>query len=81
VEISRIDPALEANLREGIRRFRAGRDQTATEKALAGVQEVAEEGENLMPSVLEAMKRHATLGEVSDALRAVYGTFRPLREF
>ncbi|MEE8231737.1 MAG: methylmalonyl-CoA mutase family protein [Thermoplasmata archaeon] len=81
VEITRIDPALEATQKEGIRRFREDRDQTATEKALARLQEAAEEEENLMPAVLEAMKRDATLGEVSDALRAVYGTFRPLREF
>ncbi|MFQ5986035.1 MAG: methylmalonyl-CoA mutase [Thermoplasmata archaeon] len=81
VEITRIDPALESGRRQGIRRFRERRDERAAERALIGLQEAAEEGANLMPAVLEAMRRRATLGEVSDALRAVYGAFRPLREF
>ncbi|MFQ6012230.1 MAG: methylmalonyl-CoA mutase [Thermoplasmata archaeon] len=81
VEISRLDPVLEAKQIERLRRVREARDTSTAERALGRVQEAAEEGENLMPPILEAMQRRATLGEVSDALRTVYGTFRPLREF
>ncbi|MCJ2554800.1 MAG: methylmalonyl-CoA mutase family protein [Candidatus Thermoplasmatota archaeon] len=81
VEITRIDPDLEERRTTGIRRLREGRDQSTVERVLAALQETAEEGENLMPAVLEAVRRHATLGEVSDALRAVYGTYRSLQEF
>ncbi|MFQ5908187.1 MAG: methylmalonyl-CoA mutase [Thermoplasmata archaeon] len=81
VEITRVDPASEAGQIEGLRQFRAKRNDSAVQKALGKVQEAAEEGENLMPSIVDAMKGQASLGEVSDALRTVYGTFRSLREF
>ncbi|MFQ5920254.1 MAG: methylmalonyl-CoA mutase family protein, partial [Thermoplasmata archaeon] len=81
MEITRVDPALEAGQIERLGRFRKGRDASAVDGALGRVRDAADGGENLMPSVIEAMGRHATLGEVSDALRAVYGTYRPLQEF
>ncbi|MEE9592913.1 MAG: methylmalonyl-CoA mutase family protein [Thermoplasmata archaeon] len=81
MEITRIDPAVEAGQIEELRRFRERRDASAVQKALGKVQEAAEAGENLMPLVRDAVMRQASLGEVSDALRAVYGTFQSLREF
>lgn len=81
VETTRIDPAVEEKRTTEIRRLREGRDPSTVERTLAALQETAEEGENLLPAVLEAVRGQATLGEVSEALRAVYGTYRPLQEF
>ena len=55
--------------------LRAGRDDTACRAALAALSAAAADGRNLVPLVLDAVERHATLGEVSDALRAVFGEY------
>ncbi len=60
-----------------LRRFRENRDRSRVEKALNELRRAAEkEDENLMPYVLEAVKAKATLGEMTDALREVFGEYR-----
>ena len=54
--------------------FRDERDTGQVETALRGVRDTARGDGNLLPPMIEAVKRRATLGEVSDALRAVWGT-------
>jgi methylmalonyl-CoA mutase N-terminal domain/subunit len=74
-----IDPALQGHQIERIRRTRAERDQAAVDAALAGVAAAAKGTDNLLPPMREALRLRATLGEVSDVLRAEFGEFRPSR--
>jgi len=60
-----------------LRGFRATRDQPAVDAALAAVEAAASEPENLLPPMREALRARATLGEVSDALRRVFGEYHP----
>jgi methylmalonyl-CoA mutase N-terminal domain/subunit len=57
--------------------LRASRDQGSVDAALAEVEETARGTGNLLPPMREALRRRATLGEVSDALRSVFGEYRP----
>ena len=72
-----VDPAIEAAQRERVAAFRAGRDRTSAERALAELSKAAGGGGNLMPPMKEALRAGATLGEVSDVLRGVFGVHRP----
>ena len=64
---------------ERVRALRARRDGTAVEERLAAVEETARGAENLLPPMKEALRDRATLGEVSDVLRGVFGEHRPTR--
>ena len=72
-----IDPSLEETQAARVGAFRAGRDQAHASHALDRVAEVARREMNLMPAVIDAVKARATLGEISDSLRRVYGTHDP----
>ncbi|HVF89929.1 MAG TPA: methylmalonyl-CoA mutase family protein [Blastocatellia bacterium] len=61
---------------ERLQRLRAGRDNERVSKALASLTEGAREGRNTMPLLLECTRAYATLGEMCDALRPVYGEYR-----
>jgi methylmalonyl-CoA mutase N-terminal domain/subunit len=76
-EVFPIDPALQRTQIERVRRFRADRDQSAVTAALADVEAAARGTQNLLPPMRVALAAHATLGEVSDALRVVFGEYRP----
>jgi methylmalonyl-CoA mutase, N-terminal domain len=77
VEILRIDPALEGEQINRVRGLRARRDSSEVEAALAKLKEAAaREDENLMPLLVEASRVYATLGEMCDALREVWGVWR-----
>ncbi|MEZ4414512.1 MAG: methylmalonyl-CoA mutase family protein [Gemmatimonadota bacterium] len=66
---------LEARQRAALREFKAQRDATAIAATLAGVRAAAAGRENLMGAIVPAVRAGATLGEVSDVLRAVWGTY------
>jgi len=75
-EILRIDPAAE---REQVARLRALRERRNAERVaatLAALAAAAREDRNLMPSILDCVRAEVTLGEISDALRQVYGEYR-----
>jgi len=76
-EVFPIDPALQRAQVERTRTVRARRDQAAVEKALAQLSDVAMGTGNLLVPIKEALRRMATLGEVSDVLREVFGVYRP----
>jgi methylmalonyl-CoA mutase N-terminal domain/subunit len=77
IEILRIDPALEQKQIERVRAVRARRDPAAAEAALARLKEdAAHDDRNLMEPILEAARAYVTMGEMSDALREVWGTWR-----
>jgi len=72
-----LDPQAEAAQTKRLGAFRASRDRTGTAHALTRLEETARREGNLMPGVIDAVQAGATLGEVSDALRRVYGTHDP----
>jgi methylmalonyl-CoA mutase N-terminal domain/subunit len=76
VTVMRVDPALEEQQVARLRAFRAKRGAGAVKQALDAVRAAARGKENLMPLILAAVKAEATLGEVSDALRDVFGEYR-----
>ncbi|MDQ6706945.1 MAG: methylmalonyl-CoA mutase family protein [Acidobacteriota bacterium] len=71
-----LDPVLERAQIERLREVRSGRDQPAVDATLRQLEKAAREGENLMPRILDAAQRYATVGEISDALRLVFGEYR-----
>jgi methylmalonyl-CoA mutase, N-terminal domain len=77
IEILRIDPALEQKQIERVQAVRARRDAAAAEAALARLAEDAEhEDRNLMAPIMDASRAYVTMGEMCDALREVWGTWR-----
>ena len=67
--------ALETAQRERLTRVRSDRDSDAVRGTLEVIREAAQGEDNLMPRFIEAVKAGATLGEISDALRAEWGTW------
>jgi methylmalonyl-CoA mutase N-terminal domain/subunit len=76
--IQRIDPEGERRQVEGLRRVRAERDPAAWTAALARLDEAAGGDGNVMPALIEAVRAYATVGEISDRLRAAWGEHREL---
>src|SRR6187549_392065 len=77
IEILRIAPALEQQQIDRVRGLRARRDSAAVEATLARLKEgAAREDKNLMPLLIDASRAYATLGEMCDALRETWGTWR-----
>ncbi|TAK15359.1 MAG: methylmalonyl-CoA mutase [Acidobacteria bacterium] len=76
IELLRIDPAGEAAQADRTRAVRASRDRAAWQLAIDRVGAAAKDGSNLVPAVLAAVEARATLGEVADALRTVFGEYR-----
>jgi methylmalonyl-CoA mutase N-terminal domain/subunit len=72
-----IDPALERGQRDRLAAFKAARDDTAVHARLDDVRAAARGSQNLLAPMKEALRANATLGEVSDALRDVFGTYTP----
>jgi methylmalonyl-CoA mutase N-terminal domain/subunit len=72
----RVDPQVEPAQVERLQRLRARRDSARVEAALRHVEETARSERDLMPAILEAVKAYATVGEVSDALRRVFGEYQ-----
>jgi methylmalonyl-CoA mutase N-terminal domain/subunit len=76
-DIFPVDPELERGQKESLATFKASRDIAAVEARLADVTAAARGTQNLLYPMKEALRVNATLGEVSDALRAVFGVYRP----
>jgi methylmalonyl-CoA mutase N-terminal domain/subunit len=77
IEILRIDPALEQKQVERVQGVRERRDSRAAEAALARLKDdAAHEDRNLMEPIMDASRAYVTMGEMCDALREVWGTWR-----
>jgi methylmalonyl-CoA mutase N-terminal domain/subunit len=76
-ELQRIGEEEVARQVERVHALRTSRDQGAVDAALAEVRATAEGSANLLPPMKEALRARATLGEVSDVLRGVFGEYRP----
>jgi methylmalonyl-CoA mutase N-terminal domain/subunit len=74
-----IDPTLAVGQLARLKAFKANRDQAKVQELLEAVRTAARGTENLLYPMKEALRAHATLGEVSDALRDVFGTYQPGR--
>jgi methylmalonyl-CoA mutase N-terminal domain/subunit len=72
----RMDPEIERTQVERLRAMRASRSQTMVADSLRALEQAARGGENLMPRILEAVEARATVGEISDVLRGVFGEYR-----
>ncbi len=72
----RLDPALEQSQVERLREVRAGRSPSAVAERLAALERAARGTDNLMPPILDAASVYATVGEISDCLRSVFGEHR-----
>jgi len=77
VPLQKIDPRLEEEQRARLAAFKARRDGAAAESALAAVEAAARGADNLLPLIVRAIEARATLGEIADRLRGVFGVHRP----
>jgi methylmalonyl-CoA mutase N-terminal domain/subunit len=77
----RVDPTIESEQRARLERVRAERDQAAVEAALERVRAAAAGTDNLLYPMRDALRARATVGEVSDALRDVWGVYTPTDAF
>jgi methylmalonyl-CoA mutase N-terminal domain/subunit len=75
IPILRVDAELEQQQVERIRDVRARRDHHAAEQALNRIEQAARGDDNLMPHIIYAVEQYATLGEISDRLRTVFGEY------
>jgi methylmalonyl-CoA mutase, N-terminal domain len=76
-EVFPIDVGFQVEQADRVRRLRAERDQSAVDAALTEIRAAARGTQNLLHPMKEALRRRATLGEVSDALRAEWGEHQP----
>jgi methylmalonyl-CoA mutase N-terminal domain/subunit len=74
-DILKVDPTLQSRQVEGLRRLREERDAGQVEGALARLRNAAEGSDNLMPLIIDSVEKLCTLGEISDALRSVFGEY------
>ena len=76
IPILRIDAEIERSQIARLNALRAKRDSARAQSALAELQRRAATTENLLPAILAAVEAYATVGEISDALRRVFGEYQ-----
>ncbi len=75
IELLQIDETAQKKQEEKLAALRKRRDRNAVERSLDALRGAAEGSENTMPFILDAVRSYATLGEICDALREVFGTY------
>ncbi len=81
LHVFRVDPAAEARQIAALRAVRARRSQREVEAALDELEQAARGGENVVPACVKAVKAYATVGEMVERLRGVFGSWQPTRSF
>jgi methylmalonyl-CoA mutase N-terminal domain/subunit len=76
VEVFQLDPEVERQQVERVRAVRATRDAADMAAALAGVESAASGSDNLVPAIIRAVEAKATVGEIADTMRRVFGEYR-----
>jgi methylmalonyl-CoA mutase N-terminal domain/subunit len=76
VPIQRIDEGLERQQVDRVRALRARRNGSSWKQATGAILDAARSGDNLMPRILAAVEADATVGEISDAMRGVFGEYQ-----
>ena len=74
IEILRIDESVRAQQAKQLQKLRSERSSDEVARQLTALRTAAQGTENLMPHIYAAVKAYATLGEICDSLRAVFGT-------
>jgi len=80
IPVVKANPKLAADRARALKAFRRSRDPKGVDRSLRRLETVARGNENTMPAILEAVRAKATLGEISDVLRSVFGTYRPRQD-
>src|SRR5262249_16491457 len=75
IETLAIDPAVESRQVARVRAVRASRSTSEVKSALDGVAEAARNASNLVPRIIARVEAKGTVGEIADAMRAVFGEF------
>jgi methylmalonyl-CoA mutase N-terminal domain/subunit len=75
IDLLVIEPAVEKRQIERVRALRAGRSQERWQSALGDLRKAAVGGDNLMPPIIDAVKAYATVGEICQALKDVFGEY------
>jgi methylmalonyl-CoA mutase N-terminal domain/subunit len=75
IELLQIDESAERRQVERLRALKAKRSSAAVETALSNLKRAAEGTENTMPFILDAVRAYATVGEISQAFREVFGSY------
>lgn len=75
-DLLRIDDSIRKVQSEKLARLRAGRDNAGVQESLNKIKQDTLEGNNIMPHIIEAVEQYATLGEIADVLRGVYGEYQ-----
>jgi methylmalonyl-CoA mutase N-terminal domain/subunit len=78
IELLRVDPKVEKGQLAGLQRLKRERDNRKVKETLDKLHYAAQKDENLMPTILDAVRAYATLGEITEVLRKVYGEYKEL---
>ena len=78
IELLRIDPKVEKEQLANLQKLKRQRDSRKVKELLGKLHYSAEKNENLMPTMIEAVKAYTTVGEITDVLRQVYGEYKEL---
>jgi methylmalonyl-CoA mutase N-terminal domain/subunit len=76
-KIHRIDPEIERKQVQRLQELKVTRDKGKVEQVLSKLEKTASGEENLMPFIIEAVKAYASLGEISNVFREVFGIYQP----
>jgi methylmalonyl-CoA mutase N-terminal domain/subunit len=76
IEVFQVDPQLEAQQVHRVSQVRQKRDQASWKTSLGEVERAATGSDNLVPPIIAAVEAHATVGEIADTLRSVFGEYR-----
>ncbi|MDE1843287.1 MAG: methylmalonyl-CoA mutase [Thaumarchaeota archaeon] len=80
-EIMKIDDSIQTQQTQQLKELRSTRDNVKVNHALEKMKTAADKDENLMPYILDAVKNYATLGEISNTFRGVFGIYQPKETF
>jgi methylmalonyl-CoA mutase N-terminal domain/subunit len=75
-KLLKVDPRIEKDQRRRLARLRRKRDGRAVREALASLDKACRGKDNVMPPILSAVRAYATIGEISDVMRGVFGAYR-----
>jgi len=78
IELLRVDPNVERDQLAGLQKLKRERDNRKVREVLDKLHVAADKNQNLMPTIIDAVKVYATLGEIGDVLRQVYGEYKEL---
>jgi methylmalonyl-CoA mutase N-terminal domain/subunit len=77
----RIDPAIEKQQIDRLRAVRERRDAAAVDQSLGRLENAAQGTENLLPRILDCVEAHASVGEISNRLRKVWGEYQESQKY